>query len=225
MQGPYATNEKLKNATKLFEGQIHGSGVSSGLTPLHMNMTGTWDADVPSTAKHVYRYLTEISITWRWGALCIHYPPLQCVEKQSISREQHMCKGLTTNCCFHGDKPCSLLFAESVALASDGSLWMLDKYGYVWRAPEDGKGSYALEKEPLAQLGPGRPLGFDFDEQGNLIVCNSGSVSPPLRATIFLNTLMWRDTRPRLSWQLGSQLTPGLRLRLAEQRFTMPSAQ
>ncbi|CAL5229353.1 g12664 [Coccomyxa viridis] len=89
LEGPYATNEKLKNATKLFEGQIHGS--------------------------------------------------------------------------------------ESVALARDGSLWMLDKYGYVWRAPEDGKGSYALEKEPLAQLGPGRPLGFDFDKQGNLIVCNSGS--------------------------------------------------
>ena len=68
--------------------------------------------------------------------------------------------------------------SESVALASDGSLWMLDKFGYVWRAPEDGKGSYALETEPLAQLGPGRPLGFDFDEEGNLIVCNSGSVSP-----------------------------------------------
>ena len=56
---------------------------------------------------------------------------------------------------------------------------MLDKFGYVWRAPADGKGSYALETEPLAQLGPGRPLGFDFDEDGNLIVCNSGSVSSP----------------------------------------------
>lgn len=73
------------------------------------------------------------------------------------------------------------LAAESVALARDGSLWMLDKFGFVWRAPEDGQGSYALEKEPLAQLGPGRPLGFDFDEQGNLIVCNSGSVRSCLR--------------------------------------------
>ena len=27
MQGPYETNEKLRNATKLFEGQIHGSGM------------------------------------------------------------------------------------------------------------------------------------------------------------------------------------------------------
>ena len=66
--------------------------------------------------------------------------------------------------------------AESVALAADGSLWMLDKFGYVWRAPEDGKGSYAMESKPIAQLGPGRPLGFDFDEEGNLVVCNSGSV-------------------------------------------------
>ncbi|CAK0787144.1 hypothetical protein CVIRNUC_010360 [Coccomyxa viridis] len=89
LEGPLASNEKLRNATKLFEGQIHGS--------------------------------------------------------------------------------------ESVALAADGSLWMLDKFGYVWRAPEDGKGSYAMESKPIAQLGPGRPLGFDFDEEGNLIVCNSGS--------------------------------------------------
>ena len=63
-----------------------------------------------------------------------------------------------------------------MALAADGFLWMLDKFGYVWRAPEDGKGSYAMESRPIAQLGPGRPLGFDFDEEGNLIVCNSGSV-------------------------------------------------
>ena len=71
--------------------------------------------------------------------------------------------------------------AESVAVARDGSLWMLDKFGFVWRAPEDGRGSYALEKEPLAQLGPGRPLGFHFDRAGNLLVCNSGAVSPPAR--------------------------------------------
>ncbi len=41
MQGPYATNEKLKNATKLFEGQIHGSGLPSGLTPLHTDIIRT----------------------------------------------------------------------------------------------------------------------------------------------------------------------------------------
>lgn len=80
-------------------------------------------------------------------------------------------------CSFHRSRQSALCPSESVALAKDGSLWMLDKFGFVWRAPEDGKGSYALEKQPLAQLGPGRPLGFDFDEAGNLIVCNSGSVS------------------------------------------------
>ena len=31
MQGPYETNEKLRNATKLFEGQIYGSGVLTTL--------------------------------------------------------------------------------------------------------------------------------------------------------------------------------------------------
>ena len=84
--------------------------------------------------------------------------------------------------------------AESVALARDGSLWMLDKYGFVWRAPKDGQGSYALEKEPLTQLGPGRPLGFDFDEQENLIVCNSGSVRPPAYVTAGLGTLVTEGT-------------------------------
>ena len=31
VQGPLATNEKLRNATKLFEGQIHGSGMRLSL--------------------------------------------------------------------------------------------------------------------------------------------------------------------------------------------------
>jgi sugar lactone lactonase YvrE len=70
------------------------------------------------------------------------------------------------------------VLAESVAVASDGSLYMLDKFGFVWRAPPDGSGGYSLEKEPRAQLGPGRPLGFHFDAEGNLIVCNSGAVGP-----------------------------------------------
>ena len=47
MQGPYATNEKLKNATKLFEGQIRGSGVPSGLDPLHTGMACAWDPVMP----------------------------------------------------------------------------------------------------------------------------------------------------------------------------------
>lgn len=54
---------------------------------------------------------------------------------------------------------------------------MLDKLGYVWRAPANSGGSYDLERQPLAHLGPGRPLGFHFDADGNLIVCNSGAVT------------------------------------------------
>lgn len=72
---------------------------------------------------------------------------------------------------------------------------MLDKWGFVWRAPEDGKGSYALEKEPLAQLGPGRPLGFHFDEEGNLIVCNAGSVRSFLCQPIMFS---WREGNPAM---------------------------
>lgn len=72
-----------------------------------------------------------------------------------------------------------LLGAESVAVAKDGSLYMLDKFGFVWRARANAAGGYDLEKEPLAQLGSGRPLGFHFDAEGNLIVCNAGAVSTP----------------------------------------------
>ena len=77
---------------------------------------------------------------------------------------------------------------------------MLDKWGFVWRAPEDGKGSYALEKEPLAQLGPGRPLGFHFDEEGNLIVCNAGSVRSFLCQPIMFP---WREGDPALLPRCG----------------------
>jgi len=72
----------------------------------------------------------------------------------------------------------SALAAESVAVAEDGSLYMLDKFGYVWRAPKTSEGGYTKDKEPLAHLGPGRPLGFHFDAEGNLIVCDAGAVRP-----------------------------------------------
>lgn len=63
-------------------------------------------------------------------------------------------------------------------MAEDGSLYMLDKFGYVWRAPKTSAGGYTKDKESLAHLGPGRPLGFHFDAKGNLIVCNAGAVRP-----------------------------------------------
>lgn len=73
--------------------------------------------------------------------------------------------------------------AESVTVAPDGRLVMVDKYNQVWQAhPQRHSGDtsdtpqqdqYQLEEAPLAQLGPGRPLGFHFDNEGNLIVADS----------------------------------------------------
>lgn len=51
---------------------------------------------------------------------------------------------------------------------------MLDRYNHLWEASQDGKtGQWVLSPEPLAKLGPGRPLGYHFDHEGNLIVCDS----------------------------------------------------
>jgi sugar lactone lactonase YvrE len=83
--------------------------------------------------------------------------------------------------------------AESVAVAADGALLMLDKYGQVWEAKptdsssagekKDTKNSgsaaaaYDLSPTPVANLqsnGGGRPLGFHPDElTGDLYVCDS----------------------------------------------------
>ncbi len=82
-----------------------------------------------------------------------------------------------------------------MAVAKDGSLYMLDKFGYVWRAPANAAGGYDLEKEPLAHLGSGRPLGFHFDADGNLIVCNAGSV----RSNPFLSRLFPKHTSRSLT--------------------------
>jgi len=62
-----------------------------------------------------------------------------------------------------------VLGSESVAVSEDGVLYMLDKFGVVFRS----KDKRSLER--LAFLGPGRPLGFHFDKAGNLLICNAGS--------------------------------------------------
>ena len=61
--------------------------------------------------------------------------------------------------------------AESVAVSKDGDLYMLDKFGVVWKAAK------GRAPKKLAFLGAGRPLGFHFDQAGNLIICNSPLVS------------------------------------------------
>jgi hypothetical protein len=67
----------------------------------------------------------------------------------------------------------SLLAAESVTIAPDGRLVMLDKYGMVWEARESSKDQFDLNPVPLAHLGSGRPLGAGFDKDGNMIICDA----------------------------------------------------
>lgn len=65
--------------------------------------------------------------------------------------------------------------AESVVVGPQGQLVMLDRSNQLWEARQDPANSrkWALSAEPLKKLGPGRPLGYHFDAQGNLIICNS----------------------------------------------------
>lgn len=64
--------------------------------------------------------------------------------------------------------------SETVAVGPDGRLVMLDKFGYLHEAMQDGKGGYRLQTgAPALFLGPGRPLGFHFDAHGNLLVADS----------------------------------------------------
>ena len=80
--------------------------------------------------------------------------------------------------------------AESVAVAPDGTLIMLDKYGYVHHARKSPTGEYQLLAEDdataeLLYIGPGRPLGFHVVEDGAaLLVCDSlkGLLRVDLRA-------------------------------------------
>ena len=65
----------------------------------------------------------------------------------------------------------ALLAAESVTIGRYGDLYMLDKFGVIWKATGGGA------PQRLFYLGAGRPLGFHFDQAGNLIICNSPLVS------------------------------------------------
>ncbi len=70
-------------------------------------------------------------------------------------------------------------------MAADGALWTADRYGAVRRAARVLDGRYVLQEAPIAHLGPGRPLGFEFDAAGDLIVCVAGAVrSPALLQTL-----------------------------------------
>ena len=96
--------------------------------------------------------------------------------------------------------------AESVAVAADGTLIMLDKYGYIHRAHKSTAGEYTLQAEndnapPLQYIGPGRPLGFHVIENGNaLLVCDSlkgllrVDLAPASAITVLANSLSASST-------------------------------
>ncbi len=46
-------------------------------------------------------------------------------------------------------------------------MFMLDKFGNVLRATDEDS------VQIVAYIGPGRPLGFHIDAEGNIIVCDS----------------------------------------------------
>jgi hypothetical protein len=63
--------------------------------------------------------------------------------------------------------------AETVSgEASTGHLLLPDKWGDVHMAVQLPDGSYSLQPQPLAQLGPGRVLGNKMDADGNLVMCD-----------------------------------------------------
>ena len=76
--------------------------------------------------------------------------------------------------------------SESVASGPPGtsSVTMIDRVGNVWIADEAPANGEKEEEEtvppyrlrpgqPSSYIGPGRPLGFKYDAEGNLIVCDS----------------------------------------------------
>lgn len=64
---------------------------------------------------------------------------------------------------------------ESVTMTADGRFIMLDRYGAVREAVPSGD-QMLLNPQPLAHLGPGRPLGARYDAHGNLIICDAFKV-------------------------------------------------
>lgn len=62
-------------------------------------------------------------------------------------------------------------------MTTDNRFIMLDRYGAVKEASQDpDTGDMTLNPKPLVYLGPGRPLGAQFDAHGNLIICDAFKV-------------------------------------------------
>ena len=84
---------------------------------------------------------------------------------------QHGISKFRSLCCSGDCSPVCQPYAETVRVAPGGELYMADKRGYMWRAVEGH-----MDARPLAHLGPGRPLGFDFDSAGNVYIAMAGAV-------------------------------------------------
>ncbi|GIL73771.1 hypothetical protein Vretimale_5363 [Volvox reticuliferus] len=70
--------------------------------------------------------------------------------------------------------------SEHVAISPGGNMTLLDKFGYLYEAepaatvpgavfPEE----WTLDLPAAAYIGPGRPLGFHYDAEGNLIIADA----------------------------------------------------
>ncbi|PNH01275.1 hypothetical protein TSOC_012851 [Tetrabaena socialis] len=77
---------------------------------------------------------------------------------------------------------------ETLAISPGGNLTLLDKYSYLYEAAPTGgpfPHEWRLDETPRAYLGPGRPMGVQYDAEGNLVFCDAlrGSVNLVLSAT------------------------------------------
>lgn len=63
-----------------------------------------------------------------------------------------------------------VLGPESVAPLPNGSVLVLDRYGLLYRADPSPAGALALSGAALANVGPGRPLGYELAADGRRLV-------------------------------------------------------
>eukprot|EP00199_Chlamydomonas_sp_CCMP681_P002198 CAMPEP_0119102030 /NCGR_PEP_ID=MMETSP1180-20130426/907_1 /TAXON_ID=3052 ORGANISM="Chlamydomonas cf sp, Strain CCMP681" /NCGR_SAMPLE_ID=MMETSP1180 /ASSEMBLY_ACC=CAM_ASM_000741 /LENGTH=416 /DNA_ID=CAMNT_0007086243 /DNA_START=1 /DNA_END=1251 /DNA_ORIENTATION=+ len=126
--------------------------------------------------------LLGVILSVGWGPVSISLPGLPHVRIKDIPEEHRPLPSpplegvfkpntalVSATVLFNGSVPGS----ETVHVLPNGNLLMLDKYGLAWLAKPNASapGGYTLEPNAIAQLGPGRPLGFQLDSHGDVIVC------------------------------------------------------
>ena len=113
----------------------------------------------------------------------IHSMLCHCHCDNSLRLSSHMMYTYVTHC---------FVRTESLTAAPDGSLYLLDRYGTVHHAtPVGPKATPVLHRAPVAFVGGGRPLGSQFDADGNLVFCHppvvgaSNASMPACRQRLF----------------------------------------